>query len=89
MKVAVFSTKPYDEQFLSDANFDHRHQFKFYETPLNEHTVRLAEGYPAICAFVNDQLDGQTLLTLFSGGTRMIALRVRVLLILTKKFRTK
>ncbi len=75
MRVAVFSTKPYDEKYLSEANQDSRHDFKFYETQLNEHTVRLAESYEAVCAFVNDKLDGNVLLHLFSGGTRLIALR--------------
>ena len=75
MKIAVFSTKPYDEKYLTQANFDNRHNFKFFETSLNEHTVKLAEDYPVVCVFVNDQLDSHVLLTLFSGGTRMVALR--------------
>lgn len=75
MKVAVFSTKPYDKEFLTRANRDNRHEFTFFETQLAGHTAKLAEDYPAICAFVNDQLTGDVLLHLFSGGTRMIALR--------------
>ena len=75
MKVAVFSTKPYDEEFLTKANHDHRHDFRFFETPLTEQTLRLAEGFPAVCVFANDRLDGNILLQLFSGGTRLIALR--------------
>jgi len=36
MKVAVFSTKPYDEQFLEQANNDaHQHELVFLETRLN------------------------------------------------------
>jgi len=75
MKVAVFSTKPYDKEFLLNVNSDHRHEFQFFETRMSEQTARLAEGFPAICTFVNDQLDGEVLLRLFGGGTRMIALR--------------
>ncbi|MCL2348044.1 MAG: 2-hydroxyacid dehydrogenase [Planctomycetaceae bacterium] len=75
MKVAVFSTKPYDKEFLLLANYDHRHEFQFFEARMSEQTARLAEGFPAICTFVNDQLDGEVLLKLFGGGTRMIALR--------------
>jgi D-lactate dehydrogenase len=38
-------------------------------------TAPLAEGFPAVCAFVNDQLDAEVLNALHDGGTRLIALR--------------
>ncbi|KXS48991.1 MAG: D-lactate dehydrogenase, partial [Marinobacter sp. T13-3] len=76
MKVAVFSTKPYDEQFLSQANQDdHQHELTFLETRLNETTAALAQGYDAVCVFVNDQVDAPVLEKLAEGGTRVIALR--------------
>jgi len=76
MKVAVFSTKPYDEQFLSQANKEaHQHQLTFLETRLNETTAALAQGYDAVCVFVNDTVDAPVLEKLAEGGTRVIALR--------------
>jgi D-lactate dehydrogenase len=75
MKVAVFSTKPYDREFFSAANQEAGHELVFFEARLAPQTVRLAEGFPAVCAFVNDQLDAGVLLTLSRQGTRLIALR--------------
>ena len=37
--------------------------------------VRLAAGYPAVCAFVHDELGGPVLRALADGGTRFVALR--------------
>lgn len=74
MKVAVFSTKPYDRRFLSAANTAN-HQLLFLEPPLNEVTASLAQGCEAICVFVNDCLDRTVLEQLAAAGTRLIALR--------------
>lgn len=75
MKVAVFSTKPYDQRFLESANAHAGHELFFLEDRLNERTASLAAGAPAVCAFVNDDLCAATLNRLAEGGTRLIALR--------------
>lgn len=75
MKVAVFSTKSYDRDFLSAANRETEHELVFLEPRLTPQTCRLADGFPAICAFVNDQLDASVLLPLSRQGTELIALR--------------
>jgi D-isomer specific 2-hydroxyacid dehydrogenase, catalytic domain len=75
MQVAVFSTKPYDRQFLDAANARHGHELRFLEPRLTAETARLGEGFPVVCAFVNDQLDRPALETLAAGGTRLVALR--------------
>jgi D-lactate dehydrogenase len=75
MKVAVFSTKAYDRRFLEAANADHRHELVFFEARLTADTAVLATGFPAVCAFVNDQLDEKTLKALAEQETRLIALR--------------
>ncbi len=75
MKTAVFSTKPYDERFLTAANENHGHEFSFLEERLNARTATLADGCEAICAFVNDGLDAPTLDALHARGVRFIALR--------------
>lgn len=77
MRIAVFSTKGYDQHFLDKANRDHGHghEFTFFEPRLVEDTAGLAAGYPAVCPFVNDRLNGQVLRTLHGGGTELIALR--------------
>ena len=76
MKVAVFSTKPYDEQFLGQASRDSQeHELVFLEPRLNTTTAALAKGFDAVCVFVNDQVDGAVLGQLAEGGTRAVALR--------------
>lgn len=75
MKTAVFSTRSYDECFLSAANQTVGHELHFFEPRLTERTCPLAEGFPAVCVFVNDQLDAAVLERLAAGGTRLIALR--------------
>ncbi|MGF1489328.1 MAG: 2-hydroxyacid dehydrogenase [Prochloraceae cyanobacterium] len=75
MKVAVFSTKPYDRRFLEAANRDKTHELHFFEVQMNEDTAILASEYPAICVFVNDTLDRPTIEKLAAGGTKLIALR--------------
>lgn len=75
MKVTVFSTKPYDEHFLREFNTTFGHELVFIENRLKPETAILAEGSPAVCAFVNDVLDRTTLENLAAGGTRFIAMR--------------
>ena len=75
MKVAVFSTKPYDREYLDRANAGHGHELTFFDAHLGRETAILATGHDAVCAFVNDVLDSEVLRQLAAGGTRLIALR--------------
>lgn len=75
MKVAVFSTQSYDREFLEQTNLAYGHELMFFEPRLSATTAALATGFPAVCAFVNDQLDATVLQQLHSQGTRLIALR--------------
>ncbi len=75
MKIAVFSTKAYDRHFLDAENGQQQHDIVYFEPQLTADTARLADGFAAVCVFVNDQLDATTLESLAKGGTRVIALR--------------
>lgn len=77
MKTAVFSTKPYDEAFLTAANLATKanHELEFFEARLSPQTAKLVGDHPAICTFVNDPLDAATLDILHQHGVRHIALR--------------
>jgi D-lactate dehydrogenase len=75
MRVAVFSTKAYDRQYLTGANAAAGHELLFLEARLGLETVSLAEGFEAVCIFVNDIVDAQVAAALAAGGTRLIALR--------------
>ncbi len=75
MKVAVFGSKSYDQQYLSEANQNFNHELTFIEAHLTAGTASLASGFDAVCAFVNDQLDSDCLQTLTNAGVKTIALR--------------
>jgi D-lactate dehydrogenase len=75
MKVALFSTKPYDRAFFQAANADFGHELAYFEPRLTAETCLLAGGFEAICPFVNDSLDSHVLLPLSKLGVRLIALR--------------
>lgn len=77
MKVAVFSTKAYDRQFLDEANraAGSPHDIQYLEAHLDACTAGLAAGAEAVCPFVNDRVDADIAATLRSQGTRLIALR--------------
>ncbi|MDP8929951.1 MAG: 2-hydroxyacid dehydrogenase, partial [Actinomycetota bacterium] len=75
MKVAVFSAKDYDEEFLRAANEGHSHDLIFLEPRLTVSTVPLATGCEAVCAFVSDDLGPEVLNALADGGVRLVALR--------------
>ena len=73
MKIAIFSAKPYDTEHLE--RFNTQHHLDFFETKLNEQTVRLTEGFDAICCFVNDTLNAAVIEVLAENGVRLVALR--------------
>ncbi|MHC4250864.1 MAG: 2-hydroxyacid dehydrogenase [Planctomycetota bacterium] len=79
MKVAVFSAKSYDREYLDTANaripVDRRHELHHLEPRLERETAALARGFPGVCIFVNDSACRETLKRLWLGGTRIVALR--------------
>ncbi|MCA9777075.1 MAG: 2-hydroxyacid dehydrogenase [Candidatus Eremiobacteraeota bacterium] len=75
MKVACFSSQPYDRQFLFEHSESTDLQWKFFESKLSSHTLGLAEGHQAVCCFVNDELDRHCLAGLVERGVRIVALR--------------
>jgi D-lactate dehydrogenase len=75
MRIALFSTKPYDRVSFEEANREHGHELHYFEPRLTDETVRLADGFDAVCAFVNDQVDAGVVEALAGGGTEIILLR--------------
>lgn len=75
MRLAFFSTHTFDRQFFDEANLQAGHEIQYFEPRLTVVTAPLAAGYPAVCAFVNDQLNREVLEALASGGTKHLALR--------------
>ena len=75
MKIAVFSTKPYDRVALGEANARHGHEVVYFEPRLTADTVELARGFDAVCPFVNDELGERVVEALAAGGVRLLTLR--------------
>lgn len=75
MRVAVFSTKGYDRQFLDAANQRAGHELHYFETRLTPETSSLVHGFDAICVFVNDLVDKNVLRAMADRGVKLVALR--------------
>jgi D-lactate dehydrogenase len=73
MKIAFFSTQPYDREYFE--RYNKVHEIVFFEAQLNEKTVNLANGHDAICAFVNDDLNAAVIGQLAKMGIKIIAQR--------------
>ncbi len=73
MKIAVFSTYQYDEEYLKQFNTGHK--ISFYAVSLNEQTAALTRGVDAICIFVNDIVNAEVLGILKANGVQLIVLR--------------
>jgi D-lactate dehydrogenase len=71
MKIAVFSSKPYDREFLRHG----AHHFVFLEPRLDANTADLARGFDGVCLFVNDDANAAAISILADGGCRLIAIR--------------
>lgn len=74
-KVAVFSSKSYDQKYFETASQHLEIDFDFFESRLTQETIALAKGYKALCLFVNDKVDESILKALHHTGVRHIALR--------------
>ncbi|NJL46401.1 MAG: 2-hydroxyacid dehydrogenase [Leptolyngbyaceae cyanobacterium SM2_5_2] len=75
MKVAFFSSQPYDQDSFEITNQHYGHDLTFLESRLTPKTARLAEGSEAICIFINDDAGQAALRILADLGIRLIALR--------------
>ena len=75
MKVAFFDTKPYDIPGFDHYAADSDLEIKYFETRLNEDTVSLAQGYDAVCVFVNDTGSAAVVDKLCEMGVKVLALR--------------
>jgi D-lactate dehydrogenase len=75
MKIAFFSTQPYDIAFFESANQAFGHELVFFTQALEPANISLAKGAEAVCLFVNDQASGPVIDGLAALGVQTIALR--------------
>lgn len=75
MKVAFYSTKPYDKIYFEPKSADYGIKIHFLEASCNEETVLLAKGHDAVCIFVNDYINSTMIQELKEMGIKAILLR--------------
>lgn len=75
MKIAFYDAKPYDMASFDTLNSDYGNKIKYFEYKLNEDTAPLCKGYDVVCAFVNDDINGEVVKILHEQGIGLIALR--------------
>ena len=75
IKVAFFDTKDYDRKLFDKYNKNFKYEITYFESKLNSETAQLAKGYDAVCIFVNDKADKETLAKLNEYGVKVLALR--------------
>ncbi len=76
MKIAFYSTKPYDKLWFEPLNREkYGFAIDFLESPCKEASISLAKGYDAICIFVNDHVTAPMVEELHRMGVRAILLR--------------
>lgn len=75
MKLAFFDTKSYDVPGFDRYAVPAGIEIKYYEPNLNRDTVTLANGFDAVCVFVNDTVDAEVVEKLYHMGVKAIALR--------------
>jgi D-lactate dehydrogenase len=73
MKIAVFSTCKYDQEFLEEYNTGH--ELVFFEAQLSMKNASLTQGFDAVCLFVNDLANQQIMERLEENGVKVILLR--------------
>ncbi|MCM1427468.1 MAG: 2-hydroxyacid dehydrogenase [Eubacterium sp.] len=75
MKIAFFSTKPYDKIWFEPMGKEYGFDIHFYEVPFCEETIYLAANYDAICIFVNDYITAEMIDKLYEMKVKAILLR--------------
>ena len=73
MKIAMFSTKKYDQTFFSSQNSEF--DIRYIPARFNSETALLASECDAVCCFVNDRLDAEAITQLSKLNIKLIALR--------------
>lgn len=75
MKIAFFSTQPYDIKFFNQHSDEFGFELVYFESSLTKQTAGLAGNAAAVCVFVNDKLTAEVIDTIAKQGVKIIALR--------------
>ena len=80
LRVAFYGTKDYDRLFFSELSKDkgegtYNVDITYFSSRLTIESAHLAEGFDAVCIFVNDEAPREVIKVLAKGGVRLILLR--------------
>ena len=75
MKIAFYSTKPYDRIWFEPLGREYGFDIHFIEAACNQETVFMVKGYDAICIFVNDHVNADMIEELYEMKVKAILLR--------------
>lgn len=80
LKIAFFGVKDYDRTFFSELVRDkgegtYNSEIKYFNSNLGPETASLANGFDAVCVFVNDDVSQPVVEQLHQEGVRLILLR--------------
>lgn len=74
-RLSFYDTKPYDKYFFDELKDKYHIDIVYHESKLNKDTAILACESDAVCAFVNDDLNEETLEILYELGITIVAMR--------------
>ena len=75
MKIAFYTTKPYDRIWFEPMAKQYKMELLFLEAPCRPNTLDLAAGCDAICIFINDQITAEMIERLTKMHVKAILLR--------------
>lgn len=75
MKIAIFGTQFYEEEYFNKFNINNQHDLVFFKESLNSETTHLAKRFKAVCVFVTDIIDKNCIEKLAKLGVKLIVLR--------------
>lgn len=75
MKIAFYTTKPYDRIWFEPMAEGYKMDIIFLEAPCKPNTLNLAKGCDAICIFINDQITADMIDQLCEMNIKAILLR--------------
>lgn len=74
-RIALFDSKSYDKEAFELANATYHYDISYFDPNISMETAVLAEGFPVVCLFVHDAVNGQLAQKLSQLGVKLLALR--------------
>jgi D-lactate dehydrogenase len=72
-RIAFFDTKPYDKLYFDRLNDGY--DISYFEGKLNKNSAPVTKGYDAVVAFVNDDINAETINIMAENGVKVLAMR--------------